>query len=443
MEMPPGPPPLGAPAPPPPPPERYVDAEVVEPGDERRPAGDDEAANRRLVATTAALALLAVALMIAVFLLTDESSSDEPEAGVAPPVTVPTATTAAPDPDIDPAELEALVTEIAAFVEEERGLDFLEDVEYQVVNRTDYETLLGESFDEDLEVLTPYLTQHAAIYQALGVWLPGDDPVARLRELSLQSSLGFYDPRDDQLVIAALELTPLLETVLAHELVHALDDQHFDLDRVDLLELAGEQNLAFSALAEGDAGRIEEAYEATLSDDEQADADAERQALVAELELDSIPPILLYEQELVYSDGRAFVQALVDDGGNEAVDEAFGDPPTTSEEIQEPETYLSGLPPTRVPVPEPDPDGESVIQGTVGQATLDLLASLERPVDEPPPEWNGDSFVLWTRDDDSLCLRALVAGDVAGFQEQLEGWATQRDAELEVVDDRLQITVCG
>src|SRR4051794_6645972 len=108
MQMPPGPPALGEGAPPPPP-ERYAEGELVETDAEAERRLDDEAANRRRVATTAALAPPAVAVMITVFLLPRAPDADEPTPGVAPPVTVPTVTTAEPAPDIDQDELGALV----------------------------------------------------------------------------------------------------------------------------------------------------------------------------------------------------------------------------------------------------------------------------------------------------------------------------------------------
>ncbi len=440
MEMPPGPPQLGAPAPPPAP-APSAEGEVVEADEAPDRHLVDEAANRRLVATTAAIALVSVAIMIIVFLLTQDPADEEPEAGVAPPVTVAPPTTAAPQPQIDPAELEALVAEISAFVEVERELEFEEDVDVLVVDRTEYERRFGDVFDADLEVLTPYLTQHAAVYQALGLWLAGDDPVSMLRDFSLEGSLGFYDPRGDELVIAALQISPLLETTLAHELAHALDDQHFDLDRIDLLERSDERNVAFSALVEGDARRIEEAYTATLSDDERTAATEEGQELVADFDPESFPPILLYEQQVTYTDGQSFVQAVFEDGGNRAVNDAFREPPTTTEEIQEPDTFLQGIPPALVPAPEAD--GDAIAEGVVGQATFDLLASFERPIDEPVAEWNGDHYVLWADDEDGLCLRVLLAGDVSGYEEQLGEWAGRREAEVTTVDDRLQVTVCG
>jgi hypothetical protein len=237
------------------------------------------------------------------------------------------------------------------------------------------------------------------------------------------------------------ELSPLFEMTLAHELTHALDDQHFGIDRPELFQQSDEAAAAFTALAEGDARRVELAYNATLSEDDRASIEDDSATATPNFVPDSVPPILLYEQQFTYNDGQVFVQALVDDGCAVAVDRAFRHPPTTSEDVLEPDTYLEGLPPTSVPVPEADAD--AVAEGIVGQSTLDVITSLERPEDEDVPEWNGDRYVLWTDDTGAFCIRVQVDGDAAGFEEQLAGWANEVDAEVTVVDGAVSVTSCN
>jgi hypothetical protein len=444
MQMPPGPPALGEGAPPPPPPERYAEGELVETDESAERRIDDEAANRRLVATTAALALLAVAVMITVFLLTQDTSGDEAQPGMAPPVTVPTATTAEPAPDIDPTELGDLVEDISAFVEDERGLEFDHEVPIAILSRSAYEERARASFDEDLEESEESEAAVRQLYTlrtALGLWDPLDDPITTMRDLVGVGSLGFYDPTTEEIVIGAAEITPLLQSTLAHELTHALDGQHAELDRTDLFERTDEAGLAFQATVEGDARRVQLAYEATLTADERQAIEDESGQLAADAEIDTFPPILLFEQQFVYDEGQSFVQALVDDGGNAAVDAAIEEPPGTTEEVLEPDTFASGVPPLHLTRPEAD--GEVVGEGEIGQLTLVALASFDGPVEGDGPEWNGDHYVMWVDEDtDRVCVRADVAGDAEGFESALQTWADQTGAEMEQVEAGLEITVC-
>ncbi len=125
MEMPPGPPVSGPSGPPPLAEDPSVPADEPTLFTDRERVLADEAANRRLVATIAAVALVVVAAMIGAFLLTrDHGDSGQEAADEAnPPLSVPTATSVVGEP-VDQAALDALIPELQAFVEEERGLEF-------------------------------------------------------------------------------------------------------------------------------------------------------------------------------------------------------------------------------------------------------------------------------------------------------------------------------
>lgn len=436
MEMPPG-PPLPGPASPPPAP--VPGAEPTPPVESPPPPGllADEAANRRLVATVAALALVAVALMIGVFLLTRDGDD-----GAAAPVLdpLPTGTTAVPQPAeaaIDPAELDALVAELQAVVEAERGLEFREPVDIELLAEAAYLDRSRADFEEDLAEDPDDLDHAAAALGALGLWPAGVDPAEVLGEYLSVGSLGYYDPETGEMVVRGAADTPNLRITLVHELTHALDDQHFELDRPDLDDRPDEAGFAFTALVEGSASRVEAAYTASLTDEERADAEAEQRGYVDGIDLSAFPQILLAQQQFVYGTGTAFVDAIHADGGNAAIDEAFLDPPTTSEQIVEPEAW-----PEReevVEVTAPDADGEVVEEAVAGQFLIHVLTGLSE--EEPTPEWDGDNTVLW-QDGDQNCLRLAIAGDLDGLETGLGPWAEQVGADLAVEGDVLVVTSC-
>ncbi len=390
MEMPPGPPVSGPTSPPPagdpgtPPP----------PDDQAAPGPDgllaDEAANRRLVATVAALALVAVALMIGFFLMTRDGDGETAvaEPDPLPPVTDPvTGTTVPPGDAIDEAELEALLTELQAVVEEERDLEFQEPVDVELLDDEAYLERSRQDFDEDIAEDREDLENSAAALGALGLWPEGVDPVDVLGQYLSVGSLGYYDPETGEMVVRGAADTPNLRITLVHELTHALEDQHFELDRPELDDRPDEAGLGFSALVEGSASRVETAYTDSLTDEERADAQAEQQGYIEGLDVAAFPPILLAQQQFVYQTGAAFVEAIFDADGNAAVDEALEDPPTTSEQILEPDAW-----PEReavVEVEAPEADGEVVEEAVAGQFLIHALASLSE--DEATPEWDGDN----------------------------------------------------
>lgn len=434
MEMPPG-PPLPGPASPPPVP--GPGAEAPPPDQQPAAAGllTDEAANRRLVATVAALALVAVALGIGVFLLTRGGGDDA--ATPAPDALAPATTAPEPVDAIDQAELDAVVADLQAVVEQERGLVFREGIDIELLDDENYIERSRADFEADLAEDPEDLANSAAALGALGLWPEGVDPVEVLGEYLSVGSLGYYDPETGEMVVRGAADTPNLRITLVHELTHALDDQHFDLDRPELDDRPDEAGFAFSALVEGNASRVEAAYTASLTDEERADAEAEQQGYIDGIDISGFPPILLAQQQFVYRTGADFVQALYDEGGNAAVDQALEDPPTTTEQILEPEDW-----PDRdavVEVPAPEADGEVVEESVAGQFLIHALASLSE--DEPTPEWDGDNTVLW-QDGDQDCLRMAVAGDLEALETGLTPWAEQAGAEMEVDGDLLVVTSC-
>ena len=241
------------------------------------------------------------------------------------------------------------------------------------------------------------------------------------------------------MVMGVPELSPLFEVTLVHELTHALDDQHFGIHRPELYDRNDESAMAFNALVEGDARRVELAYQATLSDDERSSLAADAAAAAPELDPEVFPGVMTLERDFALGDGQAFVQGLVDDGGNAAVDEAFEDPPQTSEEVLEPETYLEGVPPTDVEMPVPG--ATQTGEGVVGQIALTWLTAVETLPEGGVAEWNGDHYVLWP-EEDRICVRADVVGDVTGLEAQLQDWAAAAQVDVGVEDDLLSASTC-
>jgi hypothetical protein len=249
--------------------------------------------------------------------------------------------------------------------------------------------------------------------------------------------VGFYDPTTEELVVRGTSLSPYVRITMAHELTHALDDQHFDLDRPEHEEARDETGYGFSSLVEGSASRVEDAYRSELSADDQASALAEETSIAGSVDPTGIPFALVEEIISPYLDGAAFVEALVDEGGQAELDGAFAAPPTTSEQVLEPDAYLAGE--QRVEVPAPSVPAEVVDQGVVGQRLVrsilgglggglgGLGAELDPEASEAAAGWGGDWAVTWRDGDRSCATVALVgdaADDTAALFDAFTEWAT-------------------
>ena len=136
-------------------------------------------------------------------------------------------------------------------------------------------------------------------------------------------------------------LDAIPKAVIVHELTHALQDQHFSVTYQGSPSL--DESLAYRALVEGDAVRIEDAYRA------RHDADAHEAALEEALSTDAFirtnQAIATDTSEAIeadlrlgiagfpYVEGAAYVKALAHRGGQKLVDAKFLKPPTTTAEI--------------------------------------------------------------------------------------------------------------
>ena len=117
-------------------------------------------------------------------------------------------------------------------VEQVRELDFLRPVAVQPVSAEEIAGKLEGAFDDTYP--KEFYDRRTVAWQTLGV-IPRDVTI-RDALLAFQTGqvVGFYNPVDGELVYRADGDLGLVERVtLAHELTHAIDDQHFDLGAID------------------------------------------------------------------------------------------------------------------------------------------------------------------------------------------------------------------
>jgi hypothetical protein len=243
---------------------------------------------------------------------------------------------------------------------------------------------------------------------------------------------GFYDPKARRMVLAADLSRDAQDITLYHELVHALQDQHFDLDgafdyRPDASDVQG----ALHALAEGDAtnAMMDVFRVANAQTGNPASAAPVTQSLLrlstilmeATPELRKVPGIVARSVMAPYADGLAFVTALRARGGGFAeVDRAFREPPRSTEQILHPEKYLAHEAVIEVPVPSAAP-GVTLpgFHDVVGEQGLRLLFEEWAPetvADRAAGDWGGDRFAVYTLGADRIVQWHLVFDNEAAAE---------------------------
>ncbi|MCX7620898.1 MAG: hypothetical protein N2037_08665 [Acidimicrobiales bacterium] len=359
--------------------------------------------------------------------------------------------------------MRAEVAMLSRFVEERRGLRFREPVDVDVLAPGDFRTRVLAEFDKDLETLKA----QGDLLIALGM-VPADlDVVDAQRKLLGDGVLGFYDPVTKALVVRADRITPFFRQILVHELTHALDDQHFDLDRPELADRHDGSDWAFLALVEGNARRIENEYVAQLPPGDRQELQDEMWELGMEqmTTMLSVPLILAQLLTAPYDLGDPFARKLVEAGGQRALDDAFSSPPVSSEQVLHPEKYMKAegprtlqRPPADAPVKAEGVLGEALTgyylqgdqigglgnlfgSGDLTELMRELLGTLD-PNDAGlgdllgtpglgllgRPEvdgWGGDRYVVWDDTDGSgVCIRV--------------DWVMDSDAALAELDRRVR-----
>ncbi len=107
--------------------------------------------------------------------------------------------------------------------------------------------------------------------------------------------------------------------------------------------LDSEALFSLYSMAEGDATLVQTLYLLDgYFDQEQRLALFDESLTIDTAVLDNAPPIIAHGLEFPYLRGLEFVQAIYDEGGFEAVDQAWQNLPQSSEHILHPDRYLAG-----------------------------------------------------------------------------------------------------
>lgn len=175
---------------------------------------------------------------------------------------------------------------------------------------------------------------------ALRLAQPDFDLAQTLEGLYREQVLGVYVPEERTLYVRREgRESPAQKMTTAHEITHALQDRSFDIKRLqERYKDDADASLAVLSLIEGDAVLTQQLWaQEHLSSDELNQA-VEDSATGGDA-LANAPDYLRESLFFPYAEGGLFVAALYREGGYAAIDRAFTDPPTTSEQILHPERY--------------------------------------------------------------------------------------------------------
>jgi len=222
---------------------------------------------------------------------------------------------------------------------------------------------------------------------------------------------GFYEPRDKTMYLLADLPEKEREATLAHELVHALQDQHYGLENlIKYRDDATDALSAIHALAEGDATSAMFDHILLAQGKRAIDLPDSMISLqtrgVVELapSLAAVPTIVKRSVISPYVDGIELIHRLRRQGGWPAVDASWKKPPTTTEQLLHADKFAAREPALEVSIPGmPASSGFDVIYHDVlGEQSLRLLFeewAPRRTAVEAASDWGGDRVAVFERGD--------------------------------------------
>ncbi len=345
-----------------------------------------------------------------------------------------------------PKEWDPQVKPIADRVAQLRGLTFEHPVKVEYLSPADFAKEVTASPDE-LAENKDQIQEATAVLRAAGLLGGNVDLGKAVNDTQATDVIALYSPESKKILVRGTgPFTVETRVTLAHELTHVLQDQHFDLRKLqkEADDSKTGSSDAFTGLVEGDATRIEHKYLAEQSAADRADYQRLSQASSAAAgDHADIPPVIEMIFGAPYIYGPQVVSILENSGGNSAVDNAITGPTPTTRIYLDP-TAVNQLPDSPPPVPTLQA-GETKLKSETAQdedfddftlylmlgAHLDPVTAL-RAADA----FKAGSSTAYTTSAGKTCFRAAVTGVNPASEDflarTLDSWAKKMpDAEVE------------
>jgi hypothetical protein len=242
-------------------------------------------------------------------------------------------------------------TEVLKETSELRQLPIIRQVKSNTQSRADIERFLIKNLDED----TTPAEMHATEVSLKKLGLVPQDFQFRpfIIKLLTEQVAGYYDPKQQEFFLADWIDLDGQKPVMAHELTHALQDQHFNLRRFEKWPKGdSDAELAAHALIEGDASWAMSVYVTRNPARIIALMKSMGASQSATEEIDRAPRALRESLLFPYQEGMQWVTQLYKKEGWPLVSKAFTDLPQSTEQILHVDKYFAHDAPVKLTQPD-------------------------------------------------------------------------------------------
>jgi hypothetical protein len=353
-------------------------------------------------------------------------------------------------------QLFALVDVLIKFSSDETGLPIKSSVKRQLTTRDAVVKYLEEKFNEDEG--TKRLQRDEIVLKKFGLLDHDFELKPFLLELLKEQIEAYYDSKTKTVNLLDWVGPDDEQPVLAHELTHALQDQHSDLEKWDnqtpddvSTDSAGdndhlakdEMDTARDSVAEGQATAVmwdcvlNPMGKSLIKDPEVLDLVKSQMSSTEDSPVMARAPLLLSESMLFpYREGLSFEQDVwMDQGQAAAFAGALDRPPTSSWEIINPREYEKQHIPAIPLMPNIHPLTDATYKpydiGQVGQLDVHILSELlgsDNAARDLTPAWNGGLY--WAGQSRSAVTPAQLADTASIGLFYLSVWKNEDSANV-------------
>lgn len=322
----------------------------------------------------------------------------------------------------------AIIATTAAVLKETseiRELPILHPVKSGAQSRAEIERMVIRNLDEQTSPAETHATELSL--KKLGMVPPDFQYRAFLIKLLTEQVAGYFDPKQQHFFIADWIDLEGQKPVMAHELTHALQDQHFDLRRFERWPKGdSDAELAAHSLIEGDATLAMKVYMARNPLIAFAFMRSFGSSAMPSEQYKQAPRSLRESLVFPYEEGLEWATAVYKQGGWAAVSRAFSDLPQSSEQILHPEKYFAKEAPLKVSLPdlraELGPSWKRIDYDVNGEWSyyliLDQFLNAEADSKRAVAGWAGDRYEVY---------EGTAPGEI--FMTQMSVWDTEKDAQ--------------
>src|SRR3984893_1466870 len=304
------------------------------------------------------------------------------------------------------ADFAAAADEVLLQMSEIAGLKPRAPLKKSLRSREQIRAYVIDEMNDDKNPAERYAGQRSA--EAFGLLPKGFNLDSFMVDLLTEQIAGLYDPKAHEFYVADWIPAADQKMVMAHELTHALQDQHFQIEDWakaarpnDDAELARESVLEGSAMA----AMVDYLLQGTGRSLQDL-PDIDPSMLIGDMErtpmLKKAPPFLKDALIFPYLDGLNYSAAVLRPEGWSALPGIFAKPPVSTQQILHPALYKSGKIPPKIVVPPMDkevgPDWtklEDNIMGEFGWKEVLKQFLGEDRAKTLAAAWDGDRYVVY------------------------------------------------